>query len=59
MPPRTDAALLWRTCRAALGIAGAFMLVACATKPPPVAKHAEVAGIQQDESGRASCRERV
>ena len=51
MPPRTDAALLWRTCRAALGIAGAFMLVACATKPPPVAKHAEVAGIQQDESG--------
>jgi Flp pilus assembly protein TadD len=50
----TDAASPLRTCRTALGVAGALMLIACATTAPPVgkaSKHAEAAGIQQDESG--------
>lgn len=54
MPSRTDAASPLRACRAALGIAGALVLIGCATKAPPVSKagnHTEVAGIQQDESG--------
>jgi Flp pilus assembly protein TadD len=56
MPSPTDAASLAPICRAALGIAGALLLVACATatKAPPAgkaAKQTQIAGLQQDENG--------